>query len=98
MNDVSGEGWVKHILYGTSKILQLRGPAVYQSGSGRSFFVTVRVFEICRSIIYSEPTFLSQKAWKIAMRGLWDGEFIKDWHPKETLLDLMLECSALNQR
>ncbi|KAJ6092600.1 hypothetical protein N7486_007889 [Penicillium sp. IBT 16267x] len=40
MHDVTGEGWVKHFLYGTSKMLQLRGPEAHIAGSGRSFFLT----------------------------------------------------------
>ncbi|GFF34792.1 hypothetical protein IFM51744_02566 [Aspergillus udagawae] len=45
MQDMTGEGWVKHFLYGTSKMLQLRGPEAHIAGPGRSFFLTVRVFE-----------------------------------------------------
>ncbi|GFF97656.1 hypothetical protein IFM53868_09276 [Aspergillus udagawae] len=45
MQDMTGEGWVKHFLYGTSKLLQLRGPEAHIAGPGRSFFLTVRVFE-----------------------------------------------------
>lgn len=98
MYDISGEGFVKHILYGTSKILQSRGPAAYLTGRGRSFFLTVRVFEISRTLIYSEPTFLHQESWKAVSTRLWEGSLLNEWHPKEALFDLMLECSALSQR
>ncbi|KAH1516623.1 hypothetical protein KXX29_008851 [Aspergillus fumigatus] len=40
MHDMTGEGWVKHFLYGTSNMLRLRGPEAHLSGSGRSFFLT----------------------------------------------------------
>lgn len=98
MYDVSGEGWIKHILHGTSKILQLRGADAHSTGRGRSFFMIVRVFEICRSLIYSEPTFLHQKSWKAVMNKIWEGDLGGEWHPKESLFDLMLDCSALSQR
>jgi hypothetical protein len=98
MYDVSGERWVKHFLYGTSKILQLRGPETHISGPGRSFFLTVRVFEICRSLIYQEPTFLTQLDWMSLTSRMWSDDHSKSWHPKEALFDLMIECSALSNR
>jgi hypothetical protein len=64
MYDKTGEGWLKHILHGTSKILQLRGPQARLVDPGRGFYLIVRVFEICRSLIYSKPTFLGQPKWK----------------------------------
>lgn len=97
MYDISGGGFVKHIMYGTSKILQLRGPEACKAGRGRSFFLTVRVFEISRALIYSEPTFLHEESWKLVTNRIWE-ESLTDWHPKEALFDLMLECSALSQR
>ncbi|KAL3424964.1 hypothetical protein PVAG01_04245 [Phlyctema vagabunda] len=98
MYDVSGEGWVKHILYGTSKVLECRGPRAHLSGSGRSFFLTVRVFEICRSLIYSEPSFLNKPEWRALMEEMWVGDLSCEWHPKEALFDLMLSCSSLATR
>lgn len=98
MYDKTGEGWLKHILYGTSKILQLRGPKACLYHSGPDFYLTVRVFEICRAIIYSEPTFLSQPKWmslNIAIRRQDIGSTL---HPKEHLFDLMIKCSTLSQQ
>jgi hypothetical protein len=98
MYDVSGEGWVKHILYGTSKILQIRGPEAHLTGRGRSFFLTVRPFEICRSLIYSEPSFLSNPDWTSLMTRMWTGDLAKQRLPKEELFDLMLACSSFSTR
>ncbi|KAH8679029.1 hypothetical protein BGZ60DRAFT_402378 [Tricladium varicosporioides] len=98
MYDVTGEGWVKHILYGTSKILQLRGPAAHASGSGRSFFLTFRVFEVCRALIYNDSTFLDQPGWRLLMEEIWTGSGAVDWHPREALLNLMISCSSLSMR
>ena len=95
MYDASGEGWIKHILHGTSQLLQFRGPALHLSGKGRRFFFTVRIFEISRALIYSSKTFLAQKKWRTLMDHMWLGDGVKDWHPKEALYDLMVSCSAL---
>src|SRR4051812_9851779 len=97
MYDVSGNGWVKHILYGTSRMLQLRGPEAHLTGSGRSFFLTVRIFEISRSLALSEPTFLNEKPWVELMDEMWL-EDASDWHPKEKMYDLMLETQALGEK
>lgn len=98
MYDVSGEGWVKHILYGTSKILQVRGPEAHLTGPGRSFFLTVRIFEICRSLIYTEPSFLFIDDWVSLMGRMWEGDFATEWHPKEALFDIMTSGASLSCR
>lgn len=98
MYDVTGEGWVRHILYGTSKILQVRGPAAHLAGSGRCFFLTIRLFEICRSLIYSEPTFLFEEDWMDLTRQIRIESNIICWHPKEELFDLMIACSSISHR
>jgi hypothetical protein len=98
MYDITGDGWVKHILYGTSKILQLRGPEAHLAGPGRSFFLTIRVFEISRSLIYAEPTFLADQEWVDVMVHIWGGDECNDWHPKEDLFDLMISCTSLGRR
>lgn len=98
MYDVTGEGWVKHILYGTSKIMQLRGPTAHTNGPGRSFFLTFRVFEVCRALIYNDTTFLDQPSWRLLTKDIWSGQRGVEWHPKEALLDLMIPCSTLSMR
>lgn len=98
MYDKTGEGWVKHILYGTSKILQLRGPEAHLIGPGRSFYLTARVFEICRSLIYSEPTFLWHSKWRSLMIEIKKQDLREALHPKEDLFDLMIQCSSLSCR
>ncbi|KAH7308839.1 hypothetical protein BKA65DRAFT_543657 [Rhexocercosporidium sp. MPI-PUGE-AT-0058] len=97
MYDVTGSGWVKHILYGTSRMLQLRGPDAHLTGRGRSFFLTVRIFEISRSLTFSEPTFLNDRPWVELMEKMWVQD-VSDWHPKEKMYDLMLETQGLGER
>jgi Fungal specific transcription factor domain len=98
MFDNTGDGWMKHIFYGTSRILQIRGPKAHLTGPGRSFFLTVRLFEICRSCFYPEPTFLREASWISLMDRMWEGDLAKEWHPKENLLDIMISCSSLGHR
>jgi hypothetical protein len=95
MFDATGEGWIKHFLHGTSALLQYRGPAAHLSSAGRRFFLTIRVFEISRALIYSSETFLAQEEWRSLPEKLWSGDQAKDWHPKEALFDLMTTCSTL---
>ncbi|KAG4433522.1 hypothetical protein IFR05_011005 [Cadophora sp. M221] len=97
MYDMTGSGWVKHILYGTSRMLQLRGPESHLTGRGRSFFLTVRIFEISRSLAFSEPTFLNEKPWVELMGKMWVDD-VSDWHPKERMYDLMLETQGLGEK
>ncbi|KAL3464718.1 hypothetical protein BJX64DRAFT_89043 [Aspergillus heterothallicus] len=61
LSDQSGEGWVKHMLYETSKMLQLAGPSGCMSSNRQSFFDLFRILEASRSMIYSEETILSQE-------------------------------------
>ncbi|KAL5359303.1 hypothetical protein BJX96DRAFT_56290 [Aspergillus floccosus] len=98
MHDMTGEGWVKHFLYGTSNMLQIRGPEAHIAGSGRSFFLTVRVFEICRALIYPEPTFLCRPEWISLTTEIWNEDLKNNWHPKERLFDLMITCSSISHR
>jgi hypothetical protein len=95
MIDMSGEGWVKHALYGTSKIVQARGPENHLFEPGRSFFLLVRVIEISRALIYNDSTYLSEPVWKGLMQRMWANNK-HDWHPKEALFDLMTDCISLS--
>jgi len=85
------------VLYGTSRIVQLLGPTVFIDTDAQTFFLTFRVFEICRSLIYSESSFLYRNIWKNISKQIWQGHSDGAWRAKEELLDLMLECSELNQ-
>ena len=98
MYDPSGDGWMKHILFGTSKIIELRGPEKHRSGAGRSFFLTVRIFEIVRAIMFMEGSFLCKQEWKNLMLEIWTVDTGIQWHPKEDLYDILLCCVSLSAR
>jgi hypothetical protein len=97
MYDATGHGWMKHIRFGTSRLLELRGPDAFLRGSARRFFLNIRIFEIVRSVFSEKQTFLEQPAWKEMTRNLWK-EDMESWHPKEDLLDLMIDCTSLGHR
>ncbi|MCJ1388501.1 hypothetical protein MMC18_001348 [Xylographa bjoerkii] len=65
---------------------------------GRRFFLTFRVFEISRALIFTEETFLSKQGWQGLHGQIWTGGDVEDWHPKEALFDLMVSCSCLGNR
>lgn len=100
MNDASGEGWRQHMVHGTASALRATGPEACARGPGRAFFAQARVFEACRTILFNEPTFLTDAAWAELARGMWAGDDgrVNEWHPLDSLLDIMVMCSRLRVR
>ncbi|UNI24901.1 hypothetical protein JDV02_010620 [Purpureocillium takamizusanense] len=104
INDASGDGWRQHMVHGTAEALRAAGPGACARGPGRAFFAQARVFEACRTILFNEPTFLTDGAWADLARGMWtagrdDGDGDGDeWHPLDSLLDVMVMCSRLRVR
>ncbi|KAB5582959.1 C6 finger domain protein [Coniochaeta sp. 2T2.1] len=95
MHDESGEGWLMHMVHGTTNALQASGPSACRSGPGRSFFLQARVFEVSRALLLGEPTFLSNPEW----RGLSETFEVEDvascTFPLDRLLDIIVDCSRL---
>ncbi|KAG9190592.1 hypothetical protein G6011_08680 [Alternaria panax] len=103
MCDASGTNWLSHFLHRTCAILRLQSPSCLalpdrKSTQKRVFFLSARIFEISRALIYSEPTFLSERAWTSALADLWSGEGAPVWHPKEALFDMLPSFSELSIR
>lgn len=103
MCDASGTNWLSHFLHGTCTILRLQPPSCLalpdqQNTQKRTFFLSARIFEISRALIYSESTFLSQPVWTSALADLWSGEGAALWHPKEALFDMLPSFSELSIR
>jgi hypothetical protein len=97
MIDSSEKNWEKHFLYGTLHLLRAQGPECCRSGRGRERFLALRIFEISRTLLYNEPTFLSDPKWTMLAQYLRE-ESVEAWHPKEAMYDLMLSCSVLSLR
>ncbi|KAG5985442.1 hypothetical protein E4U55_000004 [Claviceps digitariae] len=99
MNDPTGHGWQRHIIHGTCMALQASGPSSCRSGPAFAFFTQARIFEISRTILYNERTFLSEPGWVALSRGLSvnvGGGYT--WSPLDSLLDIMVMCSDLRVR
>jgi hypothetical protein len=91
MYDPTGEGWIKHTMFGTSKILQHLGPDAFRSGLGLSCFDQIRMFEVSRSLLFSESSFLIESPWMDMMHVTKITDV--DVHPIHDLLNLMIRCS-----
>ena len=98
MYDTTGDGWIMHFLHGTSQLLNHFGPDACSHGAGREFFLTMRIFEISRSLLFTSETFLSEDKWQHLIGRMWNDENTHDWHPKEALYSIMTSCSSLGVR
>jgi hypothetical protein len=96
MYDPTGVAWNAHMGFGTSVLLNAFGPLSFCCGRSLSIYREIRLFEISRSALFSEPTLLSEDGWLLhdeACRTL-----VYDWGLLETAFDLFLQCSMLSRR
>lgn len=93
MTEVSGDGWAKHMLYGTSRILQSRGTISLFGLLDKQLFGAFRLLEANRAILYGEDTFLSQKIWLSRQQNL----AVNPTSPMETIFDLVVEISSFGK-
>ncbi|KAL2813956.1 fungal-specific transcription factor domain-containing protein [Aspergillus cavernicola] len=98
LSDDSGEGWVKHMLYGTSKMLQLAGPSNCMSSLRRAFYDLFRVLEASRALLYNEETILSKECWLRLHKKSLCSRITTQWEPMEEILTLMIQTSAFSFR
>ena len=98
MSDATGDRWIIHFLHGTSELLNHFGPSAFRTEPGREFFLTIRVFEISRALLFTQETFLVQPEWTNLMQELWNDQEFQDLHPKEALFDIIILCSSLAVR
>ncbi|EFQ30674.1 uncharacterized protein GLRG_05818, partial [Colletotrichum graminicola M1.001] len=98
MQDASGQRWLQHMVFGTSKALIASGPAACNSGTMRAFFVQARSFEVCRSIIFNQTSFLAAPEW-IDLTDNWSRSSVAMTRGSlDELLKLIVLCSALRAR
>ncbi|KAL7944915.1 fungal-specific transcription factor domain-containing protein [Trichoderma barbatum] len=98
INDETGDGWQQHMTHGTAKALEASGPSKCRAGPSRKFFVQARIFEVSRIILGNESTFLTKPEWMDLSRRMWIGEHGDEWHPLDSLLDIMVMVSNLRVR
>lgn len=58
----------------------------------------VKIFEVCRAIVFNEPTFLAQSKWKALSAKLQTDLVETEAHPLDELLDIIVACSSLRVR
>lgn len=99
MTDSTGYGWIQHIVHGTSQALVASGSKSYRTGYGKRFFMEAKIFEVCRAIIFNEPTFLTMPEWiRLSSDLRQDVDEGFNYHPLDILLDIITKCSALRVR
>lgn len=97
MVDTSGDGWAKHMLYGTSRLLQAASPKQRLSRSRSAFLDIFRIFEANRAILYGEVTILSSLDWS-AIYQMDDHRPIDEWDTLGQISSLMVQIAAFNIR
>ncbi|KAF4975554.1 hypothetical protein FZEAL_7669 [Fusarium zealandicum] len=98
MGDATGQGWLQHLVHGTSRALVATGPLAFQSGSGKRFFMEIKIFEVCRAIIFNETSFLANPDWRCLSSKLHDPAEDYESHRLDALLDIIVLCSTLRTR
>ncbi len=95
MNDPTGAGWLQHIVHGTSQALIASGPSTCISGPCRRFFTESRIFEVCRAIIFNQPTFLAEEKWMALSACLRASSMSSSQKALDGLLDIVVLCASL---
>ncbi|KAF3050313.1 hypothetical protein E8E11_010520 [Didymella keratinophila] len=93
MRDHTGANWLAHFLNGTSSLLRLQGPSLLEpqddgTKQRQVFLLNIRIFEISRALIYTEPTFLATPEWSKAI-DTYSAQHPASWTPKEALFDVL---------
>ncbi|KAL6802880.1 fungal-specific transcription factor domain-containing protein [Trichoderma sp. SZMC 28013] len=96
MSESSGEGWAKHMFYGTSKVLQLAGPDAYASSLQQRLLNAFRVLEANRTILFRDVTFLSESKWSVYDSMNHKAAEIPDC--MTSIIELMVQTSAFSKR
>ncbi|KAJ5882893.1 uncharacterized protein N7473_009779 [Penicillium subrubescens] len=97
MADTSGDGWAKHMLYGTSRLLQTTSPKQTLSRSRKAFLDIFRIFEANRVNLYGEGTILASLDWA-TMYQMDDHRPADEWDTMGQISSLMVQISAFNIR
>ncbi|KAH6631947.1 hypothetical protein F5144DRAFT_592808 [Chaetomium tenue] len=100
MNDATGDGWLQHLVHGTSQALIAGSPSACTSGSCSRFFTESKIFEVCRAIMFNQPSFLAEDGWLALSASLRSSSTTWDESQKalDVLLDIVVLCSSLRVR
>ncbi|KAK1700038.1 hypothetical protein BDP55DRAFT_214581 [Colletotrichum godetiae] len=98
LQDTSGQRWLQHMVFGTSQALIASGPSACTSGPTRNFFIQARTFEVCRSIIFNQSSFLAAPEWMELTGNLSEEANTERRVSLDDLLNLIVLCSRLRAR
>lgn len=96
MAESSSDGFAKHMLYGTSKVLQLTGPNAHPSTLQKRLLNAFRVLEANRAILYGDGTFLSEDEWSFNNRARTKQAIAPD--PMADIIELMIQTSSFSKQ
>ncbi|KAH8804371.1 fungal-specific transcription factor domain-containing protein [Xylogone sp. PMI_703] len=97
MSESSGDRWIRHMLYGSARILCLAGPAQSITPMRQAFLEGFRVLEANRAIIYGEDSFLSKDGWLDYHKPSLLGD-VEPWDPFDGIIKVILDTAAFNKR
>lgn len=93
MSEATSDRWVKHMIYGTGRILQVGGPACTMTPLRRMLFEAFQVLEVNRAIMYGEETFLAEAEWSPVINDAYaDGDCLGE------VLELMADVASFSKR
>ncbi len=98
MNDSTGERWLQHLIHGTSQALVASGPQTCIFGPCRRFFTESKIFEVCRAIVFNQPTFLAEEKWMTLSASLREASISSSQKALDALLDIVVMCASLRVR
>lgn len=98
MVDPSGQRWVQHLVHGTSKALVAIGPHACVGSLPQRFFMEIKIFEVCRAIVFNDSSFLMQAEWIAFSKRVQSTIDTSNFHTFDDLLDIILRCASLRSR
>ncbi len=97
MSECTGDRWVKHMIYGTGRILQIGGPSLTATGLRRTLFEAFQILEVNRAIMYGDDTFLADPSWIDLPFGV-NNRPSHCSHQLHEMLQLMAEVASFSKR
>ena len=98
MVDPSGNAFLRHWTYGTAQLIQRQDPRLGRRILDRQLYLTVRMFELTRALIFWTDTFLVEAEWQSSMRWFPQMTEGSEWHPIDALFDLMVRIVDWNHK
>lgn len=93
MTQISGDQWAKHMLYGTSRLLQSSGTTRHVDELRKQFQGAFKWLEVNRAILYAEDTILSREEW----RNHYGCLSSSSWDPLDTVFELSVQISSFSK-